>query len=89
MLFMIQYKTFTGTNRAGQERFKQTGGAPPPAGVKKIAGYHYADGSGGFTLAESDDAVALAKWANEWSDVIALDARPVLTDEQMGQVLGG
>jgi hypothetical protein len=75
MLFMIQYKTFTGTNRAGQERFKQTGGAPPAAGVKKIAGYHYADGSGGFTLAESD--------------VIALDARPVLTDEQMGQVLGG
>ena len=87
MLFMITYKTSLPTNRAGQERFKSTGGAPPPSGVQKIASYHYADGSGGFTIAETSDAVALGSWAHQWTDVIALDVRPVLTDEQIGQVL--
>jgi len=87
MLFMVQYKTSTATNRPGQERFKQTGGAAPPAGVKKIASYHFADGSAGFIVAETNDPIALAKWANQWSDVIVMDARPVLTDEQMGEVL--
>ena len=89
MLFMISYKTSLATNRAGQERFIQTGGAPPPPGARKIAGYHYLDGSGGYTIAETDDPVALAKWCNQWTDVIALEARPIATDEQMGQILAG
>jgi hypothetical protein len=88
MLFVIAYKTSLAANRTGQERFKETGGAPPPQGVRKIASYHYLDGSGGYSIAETDDPIALAKWANQWSDVIVMDVRPVLTDEQMGQVLG-
>ena len=87
MLFMITYKTTLPTRRAAQDLFAKTGGAPPSAGVEKIASYHYADGSGGFTIAESNDAIALGKWANQWADVIVLDVRPVLTDEQMGQVI--
>ncbi len=86
MLFMITYKTSLATRHAAQDLFKQTGGAPP-AGVQKIASYHYADGSGGFTIAESNDAIALGQWANQWADVIVMDLRPVLTDEQMGQVI--
>ena len=89
MLFVITYKTSLATTRTGQERFKETGGAAPPSGVRKIAGYHYLDGSGGYTIAESDDPIAMAKWANQWADVILMDVRPVLTDEQMGQVLAG
>jgi Protein of unknown function (DUF3303) len=87
MLFMITYKTSLPTRRAAQNLFKETGGAPPSPGVQKIASYHYADGAGGFTIAESDDAIALGKWANQWADVIVLDVRPVLTDEQMAQVI--
>jgi Protein of unknown function (DUF3303) len=87
MLFIVTYKTSLLTQRDGQERFKETGGASPPAGVQKIASYHYVDGSGGFTIAETNDAIALGKWANQWADVIVMDVRPVLTDEQMGQVL--
>ena len=87
MLFMITFKTALLHLRDGQERFKETGGAPPSAGVRKIAGYHYVDGSGGFVIAESDDAIALGKWANQWADVIVMDIRPILTDEQMGQVI--
>ncbi len=89
MLFIVSYKTSLATNRAGQERFKQTGGAAPPAGVTKIAAYHLADGSGGYIIAETNDAIALGKWANQWSDLISLEIRPLLTDEGIGQVLAG
>jgi hypothetical protein len=89
MLFVVTYKTSAATNRTGQERFIKTGGAAPPPGVRKIANYHYADGSGGYTIAESDDPIALAKWCNQWTDVLVFDARPVLTDEQLGKVLAG
>ena len=89
MLFMVTYRTSLATTRAGQARFMETGGAPPPAGVRKVAAYHCADGSGGYTIAETDDPVALARWCNQWADLITFDARPVLTDELMGKVLAG
>jgi hypothetical protein len=87
MLFMIAYKTSLPTQVAGRERFKSTGGAPPPPGIQKIASYHHADGSGGYTIAETSDPVALSTWAIQWSDVLALEVRPILTDQQLGQVL--
>lgn len=87
MLFMIAYKTSLPTSLAGKERFIGTGGAPAPNGVQKVASYHYADGSGGYTIAETNNPVALATWANEWTDVLAMDIRPILNDEQLGQVL--
>ncbi len=46
-------------------------------------------GSGGFALAETDDPIALAKWAQDWTDVIVLELLPVLTGKQMSQVQGG
>ena len=49
---------------------------------------HKADGSGGFTLCESDDPVALAKWTQEWSELLEFETSPVLDDKQFGIVLG-
>ena len=68
------------------ERFK-AGGGLPPAGVKMIGRWHRADGSGAVVIAESNDSVALAKWATEWADVISLETVPVVTDEDMAAVL--
>jgi hypothetical protein len=36
---------------------------------------------------ETQDAVALAKWAAEWADVISIEIAPVLTDAEMAAVL--
>lgn len=88
MLFMITYQTTLATDRAGQARFKETAGARPPAKITKAASYHRVDGGGGFVLAETDDPIALGQWCNQWTDLIILDCRPVLTDEQIMQVLG-
>lgn len=89
MLFLISYKTSPATQRAGQARFVETGGAPPPAGVHKLAAYHHLDGSGGCAIAESGDPVAIARWCNQWSDILSFEVRAILTDEQLGQVLAG
>jgi len=87
MLFVINYKIHTASRNAAQDRFRKGGGVPP-AGVKMLGRWHYADGTGGVTLAETDDPVGIAKWAQEWADVITLEAHPVIDDQQIASVLG-
>ena len=87
MTFMITYKILPAHRDAAQQRFKQGGGLPPE-GIKMIGRHHKADGSGGFTLCESDDVVALAKWTQDWSDLLEFETSPVLDDKQFGIVLG-
>jgi hypothetical protein len=87
MTFMTTYKISPAHRNAAQQRFKQGGGLPPQ-GVKMIGRRHKTDGSGGFALCETDDAVALAKWTQDWSDLLEFEIFPVLDDNQIGIVLG-
>ena len=87
MTFMVTYQTPPAHRNAAQQRFKQGGGLPP-AGVTMIERRHKADGSGGFTLCESTDLVAIAKWTQEWSDLLEFEIFPVLDDKEIGVVLG-
>ena len=87
MTFMITYRISPSHRNAAQQRFKQGGGLPPQ-GVKMIGRRHKADGSGGFALCESDDVVALAKWTQDWSDLLEFETFPVLDDQQIRIVLG-
>ena len=87
MLYVIAFKIPAANYHKALERFKATGGAPPHKGVKLVARYFYADASGGYTIAESDDPVALARGSKEWADLLEFDVRPVFTDEQAGAVL--
>ena len=87
MTFMTIYKISPAQRNAAQQRFKQGGGLPPE-GVKMIGRRHKADGSGGFALCETDDVVALAKWTQDWSDLLEFEIFPVLDDKQIAIVLG-
>jgi hypothetical protein len=87
MLFLLTYQTSLATQRTGIERFKQSGG-PPPDGVKMIGRWHALDGSSGAVICETNDAIALAKWAQEWADVISMHITPVADDEIMAKVMG-
>ena len=53
-----------------------------------VGRWHYVDMAGGVALAEADDAVAIAKWAQAWSDVITLEARAVMDDQPAAVVIG-
>lgn len=87
MLFHISYEFSPGERDEAQKRFKETG-APPPDGVTMHGRWHSAAGHFGFLVAESSDSVAIAKWLQEWTDLIAFDITPVLTDEEVGEVIG-
>lgn len=87
MLFHGSYVYSTDDRDAVHQRFTETG-APPPSGVKMIGRWHSVAGNGGFFLAETDDAVALARWLQDWTDLIDFEVVPVVTDEQVSEVIG-
>ena len=87
MLFMIRYSMGPEDRDAAQERFKATGGLPG-SGVKMLGRWHDLAGGAGFVLAESNDGVAIGKWMQEWTDLLAFDVIPVNTDEDVMKVLG-
>ncbi len=82
MLFMSAYTIRPEHRDTALARFKETGGLPPAAGIKMLNRWHDASGNHGWTLSESDSAEAIHKWVYAWSDVLSIDVRPVLTDEE-------
>ena len=68
------------------EHFKQTG-APPPDGVNMVGRWHSVEGNRGWLVAETDDPAAVARWLQEWTDLISFEVTPVLTDEQFSAVI--
>jgi hypothetical protein len=88
MTFLIEYQISPKHRDAAQARFKQTGGMPP-SGVKMVARWHRATGGGGFVLAETDSAEALANWTQAWSDLLVFSSiTPVVDDETIARVIG-
>ena len=41
----------------------------------------------GFMLAEADDIMAVRTFTNQWNDLCNMEVVPVMTDEQVGQIL--
>jgi hypothetical protein len=86
MLFHITYEFLPDHRDAAQDRFKETGGLPPED-VKMIGRWHFAEGHGGTLIAETDNPVSISKWTQEWTDLLSFQITPVLTDEQIMEVL--
>jgi Protein of unknown function (DUF3303) len=86
MLFIVKWEIPEIGRKAAVQRFKETGGAPPP-GVKMLGRWHSTDGEFGFAIVESDDAQALGKWAIAWNDLMPLDIRPAVDDQGLATVL--
>ena len=86
MLFIAHWTNRPEHRNALIARFKETGGMPPE-GVKILDRGHVATGGRGFNLVETNDTTAIAKWAIEWSDLLAIEYYPVLGDEEIAKVL--
>ena len=87
MLFHITYEFSPGERNNAQERFKETG-ALPPDGVTMHGRWHSAAGHVGFLVAESSDTVAIGKWMQSWTDLLSFEITPVLTDDEVAEVIG-
>jgi hypothetical protein len=86
MLFIVSWTGDAQHRNAAIERFKKTGGAPP-AGVKMLGRWHSVGSIEGFAIAEATDPVAVQKWVLDWSDLLTMQVRPAVNDEQLGQAL--
>ena len=86
MHYLVSYEIPREVRDKAQERFK-SGGALPPDGVTMVARWHHTSGTGGFAIAETSDAVALGKWAQDWSDLLVFTISPIVNDEQIQEVM--
>ena len=50
--------------------------------------WHCVAGHVGFLIAESSDSVAIGKWMRTWTDLLSFEISPVLTDEEVAEVIG-
>ena len=86
MLFRLDYSIPVEKVTSAQQRFatldeKRDG--------LTVSGRGHEAGNRGFMVCEADDVVALGKFSNQWSDLCDIDIVPLMTDEQVGQVLAG
>ena len=85
VLFKISYSIPIENLKDCQERFKS--GEEKTDGLKVIGRWHEAGKSQGFMLAEADDIIDIGKFTDQWNDLCNMDIAPVMTDEQVGQIL--
>ena len=88
MRFVITYRFTTETRDAAQKRFLEGGGGPPDGGATMLQRWHAVGGHSGFVIAESDSVVSVGKWMQEWTDLLTFDITPIMSDEEIQQVLG-
>lgn len=66
------------------KRFKE---ADPKVPGVKVTRFHEMGTGRGFTLTESDDPVAVAKFALAWSDLVEQETVAVVDDAQVAEAL--
>ena len=86
MLFHISFTIQPEHRDAAQARFQDTG-APPPDGVFMRGRWHAISGRRGFVLAEAAELEPVAKWLQDWTDLLTFEVEPVLDDEQFSGIL--
>ena len=84
MLFRIDYSVDVSNVPAAQERFATTD--EKWDGLNLIGRWHEA-GNKGFMIVEAEDMVSVGTFCHQWSDLCDLNAVPLMTDEQVGQIL--
>jgi Domain of unknown function (DUF3303) len=50
--------------------------------------WHCAQGLKGFLVAEASNGVAIARWMQQWTDVLSFEVTPVVTGGDLAHVIG-
>lgn len=86
MQFMVTYSIDIPHRAAAEARFLETG-AQPPASVNMLGRWHCTGERRGFMLLESDDLMGITSFMRDWSDLLHFDITPVVSDEQIAQIM--
>ena len=87
MILVTVYSYPPENREACKARFKQTKGGVPPAGIKLLGQWNAIGDGKGVTIFESDDPMAMAKWAHDWSDLVTMQIYPAVTNEDLAKVI--
>ena len=85
MKFISTWSAMPGTINEAVGRFL-AGQAAPVEGVALLGRWHNTDCSGGFSLYETDNPVALFEGAAKWADVLEIQTIAVIDDAEAGPV---
>ena len=88
MKFLSTWSIKDGSLEAAVQRFL-AGEAESTPGLTILGRWHKADGSGGFTLSETDDPAALYAFVVKWVDVLEVHSSVVIEDAAAGPILAG
>jgi hypothetical protein len=86
MKFMTSWTPRPATRKDAFESFLAGKAAPLP-GVTLLGRWHKADGSGGFTLIETDSAETMYQSQSFWSQFMDMHTVPVIEDAAAGAAL--
>ncbi len=79
--------TIAGSNvKAAQQRFVDKGGQYGQ-NVTLLGQWHSANGVNGWSLVESDSAMALNVWLDAWADLLDITITPVIEAQEAGAYL--
>jgi Domain of unknown function (DUF3303) len=85
--YMITWSFPPDSRNEAIHRFSEGSAMNPPKGVTHLGRWHAAQGGLGWGVVEAKDPKDIAKWLIQWSDVIEYDITPVLSDEELGEVV--
>ena len=86
MKFIATWRVRPGCVKEAVSRFLAGKGALPE-GAKLLGRWHNTDGSGGFTLVETDNPSALYENSAVWTDVLEIESHTVLDDAEVAPLL--
>lgn len=86
MKFISSYTFRAGCLPEAAKRFLD-GKATPPASLKLLGRWHNTDGSGGYSLFESDNPTAMYEFSAYWADLLEIHSTSVIEDAELGPAL--
>lgn len=86
MKFLVSYTIVPGAVKTAVGKFL-AGEAAPQEGVTLLGRWHRIDGSGGFSLYETNQADQLYRGITKWAELLEFEVFPVLEDAEAGPIL--
>jgi hypothetical protein len=83
MKFMTTWTLIPGSAKDAIAKFLAGEAAPQP-NVKLLGRWHSVDGSGGWSLYETDSLAALHMGAAKWADLLEISTTAVIEDAEAG-----
>ena len=86
MKIFSSYTLRPGCTKEAAQRFL-AGQATPPAGVKLVGRWHKTDGTGGYSVFETDNPATVYEFTMTWTDVLEIHDHLVIEDAEAGATL--